>query len=217
LAKSHDGTLFLDGISEMPLKAQDMLLQTLQQYESPQRKDLRIIASTRADLRILVSTGRFRQELHQRLATVDIALPPLRERIEDIVELARYFAGRSALLYATSVRKIADEAVERMQEYCWPGNVRELESVLREGVLQCEGEVLESRHLPAFAGTGSLEESTTDTTKSARLQDVVEQHVVRVLQNCGGNKLRAAEVLGISRSTLYRMLDAGPSAAGILR
>jgi transcriptional regulator of acetoin/glycerol metabolism len=104
-----------------------------------------------------------------------------------------------------------------MQEYCWPGNVRELESVLREGVLQCEGEVLESRHLPAFAGTGSLEESTTDTTKSARLQDVVEQHVVRVLQNCGGNKLRAAEVLGISRSTLYRMLDAGPSAAGILR
>ena len=185
----------------------------LRQYESPQRKDLRIIASTHADLRILVSTGRFRQELHQRLATVDIALPPLRERMEDVAELARHFLGRFALLYATSVREIADEAMERMKEYRWPGNVRELESVLRKGVLQCEGEVLESRHLPLSAGTGGLEASTTDTSKSARLQDVVEQHVVRVLHDCGGNKLRAAEVLGISRSTLYRMLDAGPSVS----
>ena len=216
LDKSHDGTLFLDGISEMPLEAQDRLLQMLRQYESPQRKDLRIIASAHADLRILVSTGRFRQELHQRLATVDIVLPPLRERREDVAELARHFLGRSALLYATSVREIADEAMERMQEYHWPGNVRELESVLRKGVLQCEGEVLQWRHLPLSAETGGLEASTTDTCKSARLQDVVEQHVVRVLQDCGGNKLRAAEVLGISRSTLYRMLDAGPSV-GILR
>ena len=216
LDKSHDGTLFLDGISEMPLEAQDRLLQTLKQYESPLRKDLRIIASAQVDLRILVSTGRFRQELHQRLATVDIALPPLRERPEDIAELARHFLGRSALLYATSVRKIADEAMERMQGYRWPGNVRELESVLRKGVLQCEGEVLQWRHLPLSAETGGMEASTTDTNKSARLQDVVEQHVVRVLQDCGGNKLRAAEVLGISRSTLYRMLDAAPSV-GVLR
>jgi DNA-binding NtrC family response regulator len=214
--KSHDGTLFLDGISEMPLEAQDRLLQTLKQYESPQRKDLRIIASAHADLRILVSIGRFRQELHQRLATVDIALPPLRERPEDIAELARHFLGRSALLYAASVHKIADEAMERMQGYRWPGNVRELESVLRKGVLQCEGEVLQWRHLPLSAETGGMEASTTDTNKSARLQDVVEQHVVRVLQDCGGNKLRAAEVLGISRSTLYRMLDAAPSV-GVLR
>jgi transcriptional regulator of acetoin/glycerol metabolism len=106
--------------------------------------------------------------------------------------------------------------MERLQEYGWPGNVGELESVLRNGVLQCEGEVLESRHLPLFAEANEPEQSTANPGRRARLQDVVEQHVLRVLKDCGGNKLRAAEVLGISRSTLYRMLGSGASA-GILR
>jgi DNA-binding NtrC family response regulator len=217
------GTLFLDGISEIPLEVQGRLLRMLTQYElmqsragASQRIDLRIIASTSEDLRIPVSTGRFRQELYQRLATVDITLPPLRERMEDLPELARCFLERFLQLYGRGVREIADEAMERLQEYGWPGNVGELESVLRNGVLQCEGEVLESRHLPLFAEANEPEQSTANPGRSARLQDVVEQHVLRVLKDCGGNKLRAAEVLGISRSTLYRMLGSGASA-GILR
>ncbi len=103
-----------------------------------------------------------------------------------------------------------------MQRYRWPGNVSELESVLRDGVMQCAGAVLESHDLPLFAETIETEKPAVVARGSVRLQDVVEEHVLRVLKDCGGNKLRAAEVLGISRSTLYRMLDAGASAS-ILR
>jgi DNA-binding NtrC family response regulator len=213
------GTLFLDRISDMPLDMQGRLLRVLTQYEltqnrgnEPQRMDLRIIASTEEDLRILVSTGRFSQELYQRLATVDISLPPLRERMEDLSELARCFLERFATLYGRGVREIADEAIERMQKHRWPGNVRELESLLRKGVLRSRSEVLEPYDLPLFAETSGPEQLTIGTSRSMRLHDVVEQHVLRVLKNCGGNKLRASEMLGISRSTLYRMLDAGVSA-----
>ncbi len=215
MKSAQRGTLFLDGVSEMPLETQGRLLRALRkresaqiQQEATQRTGLRIIAATEEDLRILVSTGRFRHDLYRRLATVDIALPPLRERMEDLPELARYFLRRFALLYRRSVREISDEAIERMTMYRWPGNLHELEEVLRKGVLQCKGRVVESQHLPAFAGVRGTGPSTTVDSKSVRLQDVVEQHVLRVLKDCAGNKLRAAEVLGISRSTLYRMLDA---------
>jgi len=212
-------TLFLDRISDMPLEAQGRLLRVLMQHElaqsrihAPQRMELRIIASTEEDLKILVSTGRFSQDLYQRLATVDITLPPLRERMEDLPELARYFLERFAALYGRGVRAIADEGMEQMQKHPWPGNVSELESVLRSSVLRSEGEVLEPHHLPSFPARNRPEQPIAEVNKSVRLQDVIEQHVLRVLKDCGGNKLRAAEMLGISRSTLYRMLDAGVSA-----
>jgi len=217
--RSVRGTLFLDRISDPSLETQGLLLRALTQHErtqsrldASQKTDLRIIASTEEDLRILVATGRFSQELYQRLATVDITLPPLRERMEDLPELARYLLDRSAQLYGRGVREIADEAMERMQRYLWPGNVGEMESVLRNSVLRSAEEVLESHHLPAFTEASRPEQSMTGTDRSMRLQDVVEQHVLRVLKDCGGNKLRASEMLGISRSTLYRMLDAGVSA-----
>jgi DNA-binding NtrC family response regulator len=212
-------TLFLDRISDMPLEAQGRLLRVLMQHElaqsrinAPQRMELRIIASTEEDLKILVSTGRFSQELYQRLATVDITLPPLRERMEDLPELARYFLERFAAFYGRGVRAIADEGMEQMQKHPWPGNVSELESVVRSSVLRSEGEVLEPHHLPSFPARNRPEQSIAEVNKSVRLQEVIEQHVLRVLKDCGGNKLRAAEMLGISRSTLYRMLDAGVSA-----
>jgi DNA-binding NtrC family response regulator len=210
-------TLFLDRITDMPLAAQGRLLQVLTKHEmtqsraNGQRMELRIIGSTDEDVKILVSTGRFSQQLYQRLATVDITLPPLRERMEDLPELARYFLERFAQLYRRSLREIADEAMERMQKYLWPGNVGQLESVLRNGVLRSEGEVLRAHHLPLIAEASQPEQSMAGVSKSVRLQDVVEQHVLGVLKNCGGNKLRASEMLGISRSTLYRMLDAGVS------
>ena len=162
-----------------------------------------------------MSTGRFSQELYQRLATVDITLAPLRERIEDLPELARYFLERFAAHYGRAVREIAAEAMERMQKHPWPGNMSELESVLRNSVLRCEQEVLEPHHLPLFASESGPEEPSAGAAKSVRLQDVIEQHVLRVLKDCGGNKLRASELLGISRSTLYRMLDSGVSAESL--
>jgi DNA-binding NtrC family response regulator len=215
MGRSVRGTLFLDRISDLPLEGQGRLLRALTQHELTQsrldtsgRMDLRIIASTCEDLKILVSTGRFSHELYQRLATVDIVLPPLRERMEDLPELARYFLERFGQLSGGGVCEIVHEAMERMQKHLWPGNVSELESVLRDGVLRSKGGVLEPHHLPPFADASEPEQSPG---RCVRLQDVVEQHVLRVLKDCGGNKLRASEMLGISRSTLYRMLDAGVS------
>lgn len=219
LTASQRGTLFLDEVGEMSLPEQSRLLTVLKRHEMAQTGegarrtiDMRIVASTTEDLRILVSTGRFRQDLYQRLATVDIALPPLRERTEDLPELARHFLSRIEVPYGRPVHEIADAAMARMQRYGWPGNVRELEGVLRDGVMQCAGEVLESHHLPEFTEASEPEKTASVAHGSVRLQDVVERHVLSVLKDCGGNKLRAAEVLGISRSTLYRMLDTGASA-----
>jgi DNA-binding NtrC family response regulator len=219
---SQRGTLFLNGVNEMSLEVQERLLRVLGEceltqshLEASQRMDLRIIAATSDDLKILVSTGHFRQELYQRLTTVNISLPPLREWMEDLPELARHFLDKFATVFGRRVHGIADETMERMQRYHWPGNVRELETVLRNGVLQSEGEGLELHHL-RLAETTEPVSATLDTGESVLLQDVVHRHVLHVLKRCEGNKLRTAEMLGISRSTLYRMLD-DRSQVGALR
>jgi DNA-binding NtrC family response regulator len=215
LRMSPRGTLFLDEISEMPLEAQGRLLHVLEKHDSTQnrvessrRMDLRMIATTCEDLRVLVSTGRFRQELYQRLATVEITVPSLSERMDDLPDLVRHFLEQLALLYGKHVSEVAEDAMVRMHRYHWPGNLRELEAVLRNGVLQTEGGgPLGLHHLPIPREERQADRSETVVSESMRLQDVVEQHVLRVLKDCGGNKLRAAEALDISRSTLYRMLD----------
>ena len=211
MGTSVRGTLFLDRVHDLSLEVQGWLLRALAQHELAQKTDLRVIASAAGDLRILVSAGRFSQGLYQRLATVEITLPPLRERMEDVPELARHFLQRIAQFHGRADCEIADEAMEQMRRYPWPGNVGELETVLRNGVLRSEGEILEPHDLTLFAEPGPPE-PMTEVNKSVRLQDVVEQHVLRVLKDCRGNKLRASEMLGISRSTLYRMLEAGVSA-----
>lgn len=213
----HGGTLFLDEIGEMPLKAQGRLLDVLKKrelkqsrVEAPQRPDLRVIASISEDLRIMVSTGRFRHELYQRLATVEITVPPLRERIDDLDELVRHFLGRFAQLYGRSFHDIPQAAMEQMRRHRWPDNVRELETMLRNCVVKSKSESIEL--YPPSAEPNGLEQSAAAVNKSVRLQDVVAEHVLRVLKDSGGNKLRAAEALGISRSTLYRILDTGVAA-----
>ena len=211
---SPRGTLFLDEISEMPLQAQGRLLHVLEKHDSTQnradssrRMDLRMITTTCEDLRVLVSAGRFRQELYQRLATVEITVPPLSERMDDLPDLVRHFLEQFALLDGKHVSEVAEDAMMRMHRYHWPGNVRELEGVLRKAVLQTEAGPLGLDHLPIPREERLADRSETGASESMRLQDVVEQHVLRVLKDCGGNKLRAAETLDISRSTLYRMLD----------
>jgi DNA-binding NtrC family response regulator len=208
---AQGGTLFFDGINEMPPETQRHLLGVLRRQDGSQaglaaseKMNLRVIASTREDLRVLASAGRFLQELYQRLAMVEIALLPLRERRDDISQLAMYFLARLASQAGKGIGEIDQDAMKRFDAHTWPGNVRELENVLRHGVEQCKGRVLEAGELPVLAEGPAM----ADGLGMVRLQDVVEQHVLRVLKNCSGNKLRAAELLGISRSTLYRMLDA---------
>jgi DNA-binding NtrC family response regulator len=220
---ARGGTLFFDGIGEMTLEAQDELLEILRRNEwaqdglaAPPRMNARIIASTDQDLRVLVASGRFRQELHQRIAMVQIAVPTLRERMEDLPLLAANFLQRFARLHGKKVVTIADNAMERLRSHAWEENVRELEEVLRDAALRCEGCVVEAWDLSVPAMTAEVISEAdhvvsgekTAREKTARLQHVVEQHVLQVLKNCAGNKLRTAELLGISRSTLYRMLDA---------
>ncbi len=204
---AYRGTLFFDGIEEMPLSAQICLVRAIEQ-----RMGTRMIVSTSQELRLLTASGRFRKDLYYRIATVEIVLEPLRERAEDIPGLAMSFAKRFSRMYEKNVERIADDAMERLLAHGWPGNVRELENVLHNGVLQCDGEMLEADHLTSLRELGRGDLTTRDEGMShldapARLQDVAERHVLEVLKSCAGNKLRAAELLGISRSTLYRMLE----------
>jgi DNA-binding NtrC family response regulator len=222
LTMAQGGTLFFDRISEMPLEEQTHLLRVLRRQDgyqvgsgASQKMDLRMIAATREDLRVLASAGRFLHELYQRLAMVEIALPPLRERKEDIPHLATYLLTRLTLQSGKGVHAVAEDAMQRLQAHSWPGNVRELEKVMRHGILQCSGGMLEISDLPELEQPNPEHPGMTDALGTARLQEVVDQHVQRVLKNCAGNKLRAAEMLGISRSTLYRMLEARSYAGGM--
>jgi DNA-binding NtrC family response regulator len=216
---THKTTLFLDGVDRLSLPAQDWLLRMLGWQDSVlcSRRNLpgiemRVIASTTDDLRTLAAAGRFRQELCRRLATVEIAVPPLRERMEDLSELAEYFLHRFGRLQGRNVPEIAAEAMLCLQEHHWPGNIRELSGVIRDAVLRSDGVLLREEDLTVLTRPGEVERVLTSRSASVRLQDVVERHVLDVLKGCGGNKLRAAELLGISRSTLYRMLETGSSA-----
>lgn len=197
------GTLFVDGVEEISAGGQNRLLRALEQKSS------RVIVSSRRDLRGMAAAGRFRPDLYHRLAMVEIVVEPLRTRTEDIPALAMHFVKRFSAQYARGVEAVADEAMARLQGHRWTGNVREFENALRNGVLQCEGRVLEAEDLSSLVqiAESSADDRVVPRDIPARLQDVVEQHVVRVLRECSGNKVRAAEMLGISRSTLYRMLE----------
>ena len=206
MKSARRGTLFFDTIEEMPLRAQDRLLWAMER-----KMYTRIIASCRQDLKTLAASGRFRGDLYHRLAMVEITLEPLRERAEDISALVMYFLSRSSRLCKKTVTTIAQEAMGQLTEHEWLGNVRELEDAIRTGVLECEGSVLKVEHLVSMTEKNG---GSAETPQPMRLQEVVERHVSQVLKGCAGNKLRAAELLGISRSTLYRMLEGGGIGVG---
>lgn len=201
MTSAQQGTLFVDGIEEIPMAVQARLASELKKKPAQ-----RLIASTTADLRRLAASGAFRQDLYHRLAMVEIAVPPLRERTDDIGTLAQMFLERFSKLYGRPVRTIAQPAMERLLGHPWTGNIREMENVIRNGVLQCEGLILRLEDLTSLREL--KEETKSPVSKPVRLQEVIDHHVQHVMRRCGGNKVKAAELLGISRSTLYRMLDA---------
>jgi DNA-binding NtrC family response regulator len=209
LESAVGGTLFLDEISETSLSFQVKLLRVIQEREIRRvgsnetiKVDIRLIAATNRDLREMVRTNRFREDLFHRLNVFTIALPPLTERREDIPLLASYFLKIFSLKHGKNVRLAAD-SVEAMKRYSWPGNVRELRNMLERvitfndtGVIQVDelefGEVDDSGAAAAAADAagGSLDQMEKD-------------HIIKVLKETGGNKKKAAEILGIERRTLY--------------
>ncbi len=205
------GTLFLNELGEMPLATQGILLRALQQ------QDLRVVAATRYDLRPHVQAGGFRKDLYERLSTIEIPLPPLRSHLEDLEELATHFISLSARRSGRPAPTLSGSVLGRFVSHAWPGNVRELEEVIHYALSQAREDLLEIPHLPAYLCTDDSQARAPlpqlPSEKTQRLEDIVRRHVSYVLGHCGGNKLRAAECLGISRSTLYRMLEKTSSQA----
>jgi DNA-binding NtrC family response regulator len=208
------GTLFLDEIANMPLGQQARLLRVLQTGEltpvgsSRQRRvDVRVLAATNADIARDAADGRFREDLLYRLNTVEIRLPPLRERREDIPDLAASFLTRCA--NGTPPRRFSPAAVEALLSHSWPGNVRELEHVIeRANLLATSDEILPS-DLMLRARGGSTGDTIPRRLEDMTLEEVERYLIERALSAHGGNVTEAARVLGLSRSALYRRLQRG--------
>ena len=202
------GTLFLDEIAEMPLALQAKLLRALQDGEIRRvgdtrsfAADVRIVCATHRDLFARVDEGLFRQDLLYRLKVLTLRVPPLRERREDILPLAeRVLAeeGRSEMRFSRA-------AIRLLESHAWPGNVRELQNAVKHGLALAEGDVIEAEHLPEELATKRA--PAGDGGPSVRpLADVEREHVLRVLNACGGSHVEAARALGIGRNTLWRKL-----------
>ncbi len=203
------GSIFLDEISETSPAMQVKLMRVLQDKEvymvgttQPRRVDVRIVAATNRDPLNLVATGILSEDLFYRLNVINIAIPPLRERGDDALLLARHFATHCAREFGKPAPEFSDRALLALKEYYWPGNVRELENVIQRLVVMSEGDVVEVFDLPSLMRSSALRESGLNRT----LAEVEAEHIRNVLASCGGNRSRAARVLGIDRKTLREKL-----------
>ena len=203
------GTLFLDEIGNVPLSKQTRLLRVLETGELERvgssrtvHVDARVISATNSNLNDEVAAGRFRQDLLFRLNTIQIHLPPLRERPEDIPLLAGEFLQRHSLQYRKPLKTLEPPALEALKEYSWPGNVRELDHAILRAVLMAEGTVVRRTHLGLGAQTGA-----SPRIEEMSLEEVEAYLIRKALARHGGNALKAAEALGLSRSAFYRRLE----------
>jgi transcriptional regulator with PAS, ATPase and Fis domain len=209
---ANHGTVFLDEIGELPLTAQGKLLRVLQNHEIqrvgspvPRTVDARVIAATNRNLRSMVDDGTFRADLYYRLAMVEVRLPGLAERREDLPLLERYFLEKFAAEYQKPLSGMTRRAQSRMANYSWPGNIRELENVIGNACMMVDGPVIDVGDLPDPLRGPSRELPPQDDILIS-LEELQKRHAVRVLERVGGNKSHAAEILGISRATMYQLL-----------
>ncbi len=210
------GTLFLDEVAEVPLATQPKLLRFLQDGEfrrlgdsQARKSSARVIAATNRDPDEEVAAGRMREDLFYRLNIVHIQIPPLRERPVDIPALAEQLVRRLADRYQLAAAELSPEAVAALAAYRWPGNIRELENVLARALALRTGQRIAVADLPpeiAKPAPTAAGETLLEATPTLRLEEVERRYILRVLESTGGNKLKAAEVLGIDRSTLHRKL-----------
>jgi transcriptional regulator with PAS, ATPase and Fis domain len=205
--EAQGGTLLLDEIGEMPLALQAKLLRVLQERElrrvgesKGRAIDVRVLCATHRDVRELVRSGRFREDLYYRLKVFLLCVPPLRERKEDIVPLAHRFAEQAG---APAI-ELLPATVSALESYSWPGNLRELSNAVEHAVAFARGGSVAPGHLPEEVRAGPAPERST-AWKS--LAEVTRDHVREVLRACDGNQVAAAKVLGIGRSTLWRKLQ----------
>ncbi|HSB07675.1 MAG TPA: sigma-54 dependent transcriptional regulator [Thermodesulfobacteriota bacterium] len=220
--EAEGGTLFLDEVANISLSMQTKLLRFLQEHEIKRvggtesvKVDVRIISATNQQLEPLVKDGKFREDLFYRLNVITIILPPLRERKEDIPLLANHFVQKFTEEYQKSISHISPEALDIFMQYSWPGNVRELENTIERAVIFSIHPIILPEDLPQKLLDTIPEKKLDDlirrfpllTEKLLSLKDVEKNYVLKVLQETKGNKKKAAEILGIDRTTLYRILD----------
>jgi DNA-binding NtrC family response regulator len=206
---ANGGTLFLDEIANVPLRQQAKLLRVLETGElervgssQTRRVDVRVISATNAKLREEAAAGNFREDLLFRLNTVEIHLPPLRDRHEDIPLLAAHFLNRNRTRYRKQIEGFAPSALEQMLRYGWPGNVRELEHAVERAVLLCRGTEIEAANL----GLGAARPMAA-SIDSMSIDEMESQLIAKTLRRYDGNISQAAESLGLSRAALYRRIE----------
>jgi transcriptional regulator with PAS, ATPase and Fis domain len=217
---ANKGTILLDEIGDMPLNVQAKLLRVLQEREierlggtKPIKIDFRLIASTNKDLQEMMRVGTFRMDLFYRLNTFNVVMPSLRSIPEDIPEITLFLIEELGRQTNSSVRVISDEAMIAMQRYQWPGNVRELKNVIERAMIIAEGPMLQLEHLPvSIAELGQVQNSGGAASLGylAPLRDAMsdteKKIITEVLRSAGGNKVKAAKILGIQRSILYQKI-----------
>jgi len=206
---ANGGTLFLDEIANVPIRQQAKLLRVLETGElervgssQTRRVDVRVLSATNADLHEEAAAGNFREDLLFRINTVEIHLPPLRERREDIPLLATHFLERNRTRYRKQVTTFSPAAMQQMLQYPWPGNVRELEHTVERAVLLCRGEEIEPANLAVAAARPSA-----PSFDNMSIDEVESLLIRKVLRRCDGNISQAAEALGLSRAALYRRIE----------
>ena len=214
--EAQKGTLFLDEISELPVMLQSKLLRAIQEREVRRvgatrsvSVDVRIIAATNVNLAEAIKAKQFREDLYYRLNVIEMRLPPLRERKEDIPLLVEAFLRRCAETRRKGVKGMTESALALLIDYHWPGNVRELENVIERAVTLTLQDQIISDDLPSTIqgprGDRRLIDEATERTRS--LGEVEHEYILRIMDKTGGNKYQAAQILGIDRKTLYRKLD----------
>ncbi len=207
--QAEGGTLLLDELSEMPVDTQSKLLRVLQEKEvrpvggrTGYKTDCRIIAATNRQVEEAIRDGKLREDLFYRISAISISLPPLRDRREDVLPLARAFLKRFAAQANRVISDFTPEAAERLKRYDWPGNVRQLQNEIQRAVLMCETQFVQGDDL-------SIHEASSDagTDSNLTLMEAMERNkIVEVLRETGGNKLETAKRLGIGRQTLYNKI-----------
>jgi DNA-binding NtrC family response regulator len=213
--EAHEGTLFLDEITEMPLMLQAKLLRVIEEKEvrplgdtAAYPVDVRIISTSNRDPRAVAGQGRFREDLYYRLNVIEIELPPLRERKEDIPLLIQHFVKKFSGELKKNLQGVSESTLRCLLNYSWPGNVRELENVIQRAIILSQDDVVQREDLPSpilrQADDNVVEKGLREHYSLAELE---REYIRKVLMEVGGNKSKAAEILGLDRKTLYRKLQ----------
>lgn len=211
---ANHGTMLLDEISEMNIQLQSKLLRVLQEREidriggtAPIPVDVRIIATTNTDIEKQIRDGKFREDLYYRLNVIPFHLPPLKDRRDDILLLARHFVEKYNRLDKRNVKGLTEAAVDLLMQMPWKGNVRELENVMERAVLMCKRDFIDEKDLGSHEKMRAVETTRLTTVPSVSLKEMEKKVIFHALDQTNGNRTRAADILGISVRTLRNKLN----------